>query len=111
MLEVEEKIQSQSSVANLHKSKEGFAPVSPPVVSAIGATKYLAIETNKPNTDGLKTSRSTGTLWGVKAPPFLKCGRKVLYRITDLDEWLAQFQKVTNNAQVEETLDSEEEAA
>lgn len=72
--------------------------ITSPVLSPIKASKYLGIDTE---TDALKSSRSTGILWGVTAPEFLKCGRKVLYRVEILNEWLEQFEHhYTNNAQV-----------
>ncbi len=71
--------------------------IKPPVLPPIPASQYLGIDTDK---DALKSSRSTGILWGVKAPEFLKCGRKILYRVETLDKWLEQFQGYTNNAQV-----------
>ena len=61
------------------------------------ATKFIGIESDQ---DALKASRSNGTLWGVTAPPFLKCGRKVLYKRSELLKWLDQFPCVTNNAQL-----------
>ena len=62
------------------------------------ASVYIGIDTDS---DALKASRSTGTLWGVNAPKFIKAGKKkVLYRVSDLDEFLAQFQSYSNNAQV-----------
>ncbi|MAC45541.1 MAG: hypothetical protein CMI12_01630 [Oceanospirillum sp.] len=47
----------------------------------------------------IRLSRSTGTLAGVQAPPFLKLGRSVRYKKSDLDNWLAQFTTFTNTAQ------------
>ena len=61
------------------------------------ATKFIGIDSDQ---DALKASRSTGILWGVTAPPFLKCGRKVLYRRSELLKWFEQFPSVTNNAQL-----------
>ena len=53
------------------------------------ASIYIGIETEG---DALKASRSTGILWGVCAPKFIKAGpKKVLYRVCDLDEFLSQF--------------------
>jgi len=62
------------------------------------ATKYIGIDSE---IDGLKTSRNTGMLWGVKAPVFIKAGtKKILYRISDLDIFLQQFKSYSNNAQI-----------
>ncbi|OPX56520.1 Helix-turn-helix domain-containing protein [Oceanospirillum multiglobuliferum] len=47
----------------------------------------------------IRLSRATGTLAGVEAPPFIKMGRNVRYKKSDLDNWLAQFQTFTNTAQ------------
>jgi len=64
------------------------------------ASVYLAI--NDGTRDGLKKARCTGLLWGYKAPLFIKTGRKVLYRKSDLDTFLAQLPKFQNNAEVRE---------
>ena len=62
------------------------------------ASVYIGIDTDG---DALKASRSTGTLWGVPAPKFIKAGnKKILYLVSDLDEFLAQFQSYSNNAQI-----------
>jgi len=72
--------------------------MNPAVVSPREATKYIGIDSDS---DALKVSRSTGLLWGVEAPKFIKAGsKKVLYRISDLDAFLAQFESYSNNAQV-----------
>lgn len=64
------------------------------------ASNYIGIDTQ---TDALKTSRSTGVLWGVEAPKFIKTGaRKVIYLKADLDDFLNQFDRYTNNAQVQD---------
>ena len=64
------------------------------------ASVYIGIDTDG---DALKVSRSTGTLWGLNAPKFIKAGsKKVLYLKEDLDEFLAQFERYSNNAQVGE---------
>ena len=36
----------------------------------------------------VKLSRSTGELLGIKAPPYYKFGRKVLYNAKDINEFL-----------------------
>jgi len=64
------------------------------------ASVYLAI--NDGTKDGLKKSRCTGLLWGFPAPMFIKTGRKVLYRKSDLDAFLEQLPKFQNNAEVRE---------
>ena len=72
--------------------------INPPVLSPIKASQHLGIDTNK---DALKASRSTGILWGVKAPQFIKAGsKKILYRVDVLDEWLSQFQSYSINAEI-----------
>jgi len=48
----------------------------------------------------IRLSRTTGILAGVQAPPFLKLGRSVRYKKSDLDNWLAQFDTFTSTAQV-----------
>jgi len=62
------------------------------------ATKYIGIDSDG---DALKTSRSTGQLWGMTAPRFRKAGtKKIVYLRTDLDAFLDQLEGYTNNAQV-----------
>jgi len=46
----------------------------------------------------LKLSRVTGTLGGVAAPMYRKIGRKVVYDLTVLVEWLEQFENQPNTA-------------
>jgi len=62
------------------------------------AGQYIGIDSDG---DALKASRSTGMLWGVQAPLFTKAGdKKIIYMRTDLDDFLAQFKRYSNNAQV-----------
>jgi len=54
----------------------------------------------------IKQSRATGTLWGNPAPRFMKVGaRKVLYKQSDLEVFINQFDTYSNNAQVNATCD------
>ena len=72
--------------------------ITPAVLPPNLASKYIGIDTD---CDALKGSRSTGVLWGVTAPRFIKAGsKKILYRISDLDEFLDQFESYSNNAEV-----------
>ena len=72
--------------------------IKPAVLTPQQAGNYIGIDSE---TDALKSSRSTGILWGVASPKFIKAGsKKVLYRVSDLDNFLAQFESYTNNAQV-----------
>lgn len=72
--------------------------INPAVLTPQQASNYIGINSEG---DALKSSRSTGVLWGVSTPKFIKAGsKKVLYRISDLDIFLAQFESYTNNAQV-----------
>jgi len=62
------------------------------------ASRFIGIDSD---TDSLKTSRSTGVLWGLPAPKFCKAGlKKVIYKRKDLIEFLDQFDSIQNNAQV-----------
>jgi len=60
------------------------------------------IKVNNGHSDGLKKSRSTGQLWGYPAPRFIKAKRKVLYRKSDLDAFIAQLPQYQNNAEAME---------
>lgn len=72
--------------------------INPVVLTPQQASNYIGINSEG---DALKSSRSTGVLWGVSAPKFIKAGsKKVLYRVSDLDNFLSQFESYTNNAQV-----------
>lgn len=72
--------------------------INPAALTPQQASNYIGINSEG---DALKSSRSTGVLWGVSAPKFIKAGsKKVLYRVSDLDNFLAQFESYTNNAQV-----------
>jgi len=62
------------------------------------ANAYLGISSTD---NALKVSRSNGKLWGIAAPRFVKAGvRKVLYRTSDLDFFLQQFQTYGSNAEM-----------
>jgi len=72
--------------------------INPAVLTPRQASNYIGIDTDA---GALKSSRSTGILWETTAPKFIKAGsKKVLYRISDLDAFLAQFESYSNNAQV-----------
>lgn len=72
--------------------------IKPIVLTPIQAGRYIGIDTE---TDALKASRSTGILWGVKAPEYIKAGsKKILYRVSALDEWMKQFKSYSNNSQI-----------
>ena len=46
----------------------------------------------------LRASRTSGVLCGVPAPVYRKIGRKVVYDLVVLDEWLTQFSNQPNTA-------------
>ena len=48
----------------------------------------------------LRNSRHTGLLFGKKAPPYIKIGRKVLYRFSDVNEFLDQFETRNNTSEM-----------
>ena len=58
------------------------------------AATYLGCAPNS-----LKLSRSTGLLFSVKAPAYLKMGKSVRYKVATLDTWLSQFDERQNTAQ------------
>ena len=72
--------------------------IESPVCTGKQGSKYVGI--NDGENDALKTSRSTGELWGEEAPEFIKAGKKVLYTKASLDKFLSKFPTYTNNAQV-----------
>lgn len=65
------------------------------VLSTTPAAKYLGSTTGT-----LRVSRATGMLWGQPCPKFIKAGnRKILYRKAALDDFLNQFQEISNTSQ------------
>ena len=46
----------------------------------------------------IRKSRSTGLLAGVPAPRYLKLGKRVLYQVSVLNDWLGQFPEIQNTA-------------
>lgn len=42
----------------------------------------------------LRALRRSGSTARVKAPAYIRIGRKILYRKADLDEWLANYRVV-----------------
>lgn len=76
-----------------------IAHIHPPVLAPPDAALYLGIRSK--GGDPLKSSRSTGLLWGVPAPSFIKAGAsKIIYPVLGLDEFLARFKIYRNNAEV-----------
>jgi len=57
--------------------------LEPVLLNARQACEYIGV---KPQT--LAQSRVNGELWGEPTPPYIKMARKVMYRKTDLDEWV-----------------------
>ena len=47
----------------------------------------------------IRNSRHTGILFGQEAPPYTKVGRKVLYRRSDIEAFLAQFSPQNNTTE------------
>jgi len=69
------------------------------IFDAKQASKYLKI--NEGLSDALRMSRSTGKLWGLDAPKFLKGAAKVLYRKSDLDAFISKMQVIGGNTEAE----------
>ena len=67
----------------MHQSKNVSNPVPPAEAHAYLTTHETARRT--------RLGKSTLDKWRVKGdgPPFIKVGKKVLYRVGDLDTWLA----------------------
>ena len=63
------------------------------LLSTKEAAPYLGCAVNS-----LKLSRSTGLLFSVKAPAYLKMGHAVRYKLSTLDAWLSQFNERQNTA-------------
>lgn len=63
-------------------------------LSAKDAAEYLGYEENT-----LRNSRISGQLAGTSAPAYIKRGNRVYYNKETLDNWLNQFQEISNTAQ------------
>lgn len=50
----------------------------------------------------LRKSRVTGTLLGLPTPAFLKMGKNIRYRDSDLQDWLEQFSTFANTAEAKQ---------
>jgi hypothetical protein len=50
----------------------------------------------------LRKSRVTGTLLGLPTPAFLKMGKTIRYRESDLQAWLDQFSTFANTAEAKQ---------
>jgi predicted DNA-binding transcriptional regulator AlpA len=61
------------------------------LLSSNNAANFLGYSGNT-----LRNSRYTGTLASVNAPPHIKLGKSVRYSIEDLNDWLTQFNRLTN---------------
>ena len=64
------------------------------ILSNKEASQYLNCASNS-----LKQSRSTGTLFGVQAPAYIKLGFNIRYKLSTLDDWLNQFKEQLNTSQ------------
>ena len=86
-------LQSNSTYgAKMHNSRF-------PTVAALDTRSAAHYIGSTPNM--LRLSRHTGELYkGIPCPRFMKQGAAVRYLKTDLDEWLAQFQRFQSNAEV-----------
>lgn len=72
----------------VNNSQKDILITSKQAAEALGYSEYT-----------LRLSRTTGTLAGVQAPAFVKLGRSVRYKQSDLNNWQAQFSTFTNTAQ------------
>lgn len=64
------------------------------ILSNKEASLYLSCASSS-----LKQSRSTGTLFGIQAPAYIKLGFNIRYKLTTLDSWLDQFAEQLNTSQ------------
>jgi hypothetical protein len=63
------------------------------------AAKFLGVPVNS-----LRKSRSTGLLYGVKAPEYKKTANRVFYQYAVLEEWLKNLPTFENSAQEQNYL-------
>lgn len=73
----------KSKDAFSHPAKELCPSALPPKQAALysGISKSFLAQDRHDKLNGRKNGRTSG-------PPFVKIGRKVLYRVEDLDAWL-----------------------
>ena len=64
------------------------------LLSTKQAAPYLGCAVNS-----LKLSRTTGQLFSVQAPAYIKMGAAVRYKLSTIEEWLKQFTEQSNTAQ------------
>ena len=64
------------------------------VLNTEQAAKYICVAKAEVN-----QSRVTGNLSGLVPPPFIRIGRRVRYRVVDLDEWLDKLPRFETVAQ------------
>lgn len=81
------------SATNLNH-KEHYMTEDKVIYTSEGAADLLTLSANT-----LKNSRSTGILCGRDAPPYIKLGKKVAYRRSDLLAWLKSFPTYQNTAE------------
>jgi|GEM_PF-1429834 len=55
----------------------------------------------------LRKSRVSGTLLGLPTPAFLKMGKTIRYRESDLQAWLDQFSTFANTAEAKQAATSQ----
>ena len=70
------------------------SPIKKEILTSKEAAVYLGCALNS-----LKLSRSTGLLFSVRAPAYMKMGYSVRYNLSTLDAWLSQFTEKQNTAQ------------
>ena len=92
-------MQNLSTQSSL-KAPQGTAISEHPISDVTGLSKRLdnkaAAEYIGVAPSSLKHSRHTGLLCGVTTPAYRKLGRRVVYDLETLREWLAQFEPQTN---------------
>lgn len=61
------------------------------ILDTFETAEYLNI-----NHGTLSNSRSTGILLGYPTPPYIKTGKKILYKKSELDAWLSSLPTYSN---------------
>lgn len=77
----------------LARYREGFDPALIELPEGAVSPGLIPVQTST-----LRKSRVTGSLLGRSAPPFVKRGRMVRYRLKDVLDWLADGDAYANTA-------------
>jgi hypothetical protein len=80
---------------NVRQSTSTVQQFNPKLLTTKKASKYLGIPEAT-----LRSSRTTGLLYGQETPKYKKIGRMVFYPMVELDKWLNSIPTVSHVGEV-----------